>query len=270
MGKSKNIWRNYYIYCESSYCMRGGTIACGVLPRLKGFEDPSSYYDKKPEFVSEHMGRSAFLLGQILMNYPDLTDKDTWFSQMMFLLCHDAGEYKNGDLLDDGSLKDSDEFLRAKDEEMETLDEMFCNFPSRYSMEMCNMLPKFEEYSGTHELLDKMVEKLDAVLFQLFLYSRGVVGNVKWKKPYPSGRDLRFADIVGSPRAVDVWTLHYRIATKHAPKEYQEPLFKILKAAFSEVYPDVPRCIIVDVSNVLLDAPSDKEYEKAMRKKYEK
>lgn len=255
MSRSKSIWRNYYTYCESSYCVRGGTVACKVLPEFEvhdGFP-----YDKKPEFVSEHMGRSAFLLGQILMNYPDLTDPSTWFTQLMFVLCHDAGEYKFGDILDDGSMNGNAFLEEAKQEEIEVLDEMFCNFPERYGMEMCNMLPLFENYAGKMTLLDKMVEKLDAILFQLFLYSKGVSGDVKRKEPEPSERDLRFAEILGCSRAIDVWTLHYRVSTKDAPREYREPLKKVLKVAFQDVYRDIPLCMTIDVKNIALDIPLD-------------
>ena len=255
MGRSKNIWRNYYTYCESSFCVRGGTVACKVLPDLKNYD--GFPYNKKPEFVSEHMGRSAFLLGQILMNYPDLADQKTWFTQLMFLLCHDAGEWKNGDILDDGSMKGNAELIEARNEEAEILDDMFCNFPDRYGMKMCDMLPKFESYSGTYELLDKMVEKVDAILFQLFLRTKGVAGDVKWKEPEPSERDLRFGALINCTRAIDVWTLHYRVMTKNAPKEYQEPLLKVLKVAFQDAYKDVPLCMTIDVTDIELDVPLD-------------
>ena len=256
MGRSANIWHNYYTYCETSFCERGGTIACGVLPSIKHKDDPF-LYNKKPEFVSEHQGRAAFLLGQILMNYPELTDPRTWFSQLMLVLCHDVGEYKYGDLLDDGSGNGNKYFQEMKDEEAEIMTEFFKNFPSRYSAEMLEMIKQFEDYTGGAPLLDKMVEKLDAVLFQLFLYTKSVVGNVNWKQPHPSGRDLRYAKLVGSPRAIDVWTLHYRIATKNAPEKFQKPLRKILKVAFSEVYGDIPTCMTLDVTGVPLDDPSD-------------
>lgn len=257
MGRSKNIWRNYYTYCETSFVERGGTIACGVLPSLKKRDD-AFLYQSKPEFVSEHQGRSAFLLGQILMAYPELTDPKTWFSQLMLVLCHDVGEYRHGDLLDDGSGIKDEQIKAMKTEEAEIMDEFFLNFPDRFSMEMVEMLPKFEAYEGGAPLLDKMVEKLDAVLFQIFLYTKGVVGSVKWKQPEPSGRDLRFADIVGTPRAIDVWAFHFRVATKHAPAEFKKPLNKILSAAFRDIYgEELPPCMTVDVTDVPLDDPSD-------------
>lgn len=262
MGRSKNIWKNYYTYCETSFVERGGTIACGVLPTLKKRDD-ADLYNRKPEFVSEHQGRAAFLLGQILMNYPELTDPSTWFSQIMFVLCHDVGEYIHGDLLDDGSGIEDDLFQAQKQEEAEIMDEFFLNFPDKYSLEMIDMLPKFEDYEGGAPLLDKMVEKLDAILFQIFLYTKGQVGSVKWKKPHPSGRDLRFAEIIDTPRAIDVWTFHFRVATKHAPVEFKKPLNKILKVAFEDIYGSLPTCMTIDVTNIELDDPLDNVEETA-------
>ena len=256
MGRSKNIWHNYSVYCESSFGERGGTVACGVLPALC-LHDPFPY-SAKPETVGEHMGRAAFLLGQVLMNYPDLVDPKDWFLHLMFVLCHDVGEYKNGDILDDGSRDDDEEIQGLRAEEMEIMDEFFCNFPERYGLFMVEMLPKFEEYAADDAaLLDKMVEKLDAILFQLFLYSKGVAGDIRRKRPCPSGRDLRFAKIIGSTRPIDVWTFHFRVATKHAPEEYKKPLRKILEVAFKETYGYLPSCMTIDVSDVPLNDPSD-------------
>lgn len=255
MGRSKRIWENYYTYCETSYIERGGTVACGVLPSLKTRD--CFPYDKKPEFVSEHQGRSAFLLGQILMNYPDLTDRSTWFLQLMFVLCHDVGEIRHGDILDDGSMLGDETMLEMRRDEEALLDEFFCKFPERYSLQMAEIAPLFEGYTGGYPLLDKMVEKLDAILFQIFLYTKGVVGDVRRKQPHPSGRDLRFARIINSSRAIDVWAFHFRVATKGSPDDYKKPLIKLLKIAFEQVYGYIPDCMTIDVSDVPLDDPAD-------------
>ncbi|MBQ3271394.1 HD domain-containing protein [Candidatus Saccharibacteria bacterium] len=255
MGRSKRIWENYSMYCETSFIERGGTVACGVLPSLKTRD--TFPYDKKPEFVSEHQGRAAFLLGQILMNYPDLTDQKTWFLQLMFVLCHDVGEIKNGDILDDGSVVDDAELQAMRREEEELLDDFFCNFPERYSLQMAEIAPLFEDYVGGYPLLDKMVEKLDAVLFQIFLYSKGVKGDVRRKKPHPSRRDMRFAEIIGSSSAIEVWAFHFRVAIKNAPEDFCKPLIKLLKTAFELTYGFLPNCMLISVDNVDLDDPAD-------------
>ena len=255
MGRNKNIWHSYFIYCESSFVERGGTVACGVLPPLSLHEP--FLYKAKPETVAEHMGRAAFLLGQIFMNYPDLVEPEERFVHLMFVLCHDVGEYQNGDLLDDGSVISSDVLSTLRTEEMEIMDDFFCNFPERYGMRMTEILPNFEDYTGDAALLDKMVEKLDAILFQLFLYTKGVVGDVRKKKPCPSGRDLRFANIIGTTKTIDVWTLHFRVVAKDAPEEYWKPLRKILETAFKETYCHLPDCMTIDVTDIPLNDPSD-------------
>lgn len=255
MGRSKRIWENYYTYCGTSFIERGGTIACKVLPSLRSSDNFP--FDKKPEFVSEHQGRSAFLLGQILMNYPELTDPSTWFLQMMFVLCHDVGEIKHGDLLDDGSMMDNDYLQELRHDEEELLDDFFCNFPERYGIQMAEIAPLFEAYAGGYPLLDKMVEKLDAILFQIFLYTKGVTGDVRRKQPQPSGRDLRFAKIIGTSRAIDVWAFHFRVATKDAPHDYKKPLTKLLEVAFISIYGCLPKCMTIDVTDVPLDDPAD-------------
>lgn len=255
MGRSKNVWRAYMLYSETGFIERGGTIACKVVSSLNLPRE--EMYSMKPEFVSEHQGRSAFLLGLILMHYPELFDQSTWFTQLMFELCHDVGEIKHGDILDDGSRLGSDALLGMRQDEEELMDEFFLYFPSHYSIEMQDIGPKFESYKDRMPLFLKMVEKLDAVLYQLFLYNRGTCGDVKAKKPHPSGRDIRFAKILGTSRAIDVWTLHLRVAVKHAPEDLKEPLRKILTAAFKDTYRSMPECMTIDVTDIPLDAPED-------------
>ena len=255
MGRSKNIWRAYMMQCETGYIERGGTIACGVVRSLNLPRE--DMYGLKPEFVSEHQGRSAWLLGMLLMYNPELFDQSIWFDMVMFENSHDIGEIRHGDILDDGTILDNEILLGMREDEDETADEFFCYYPNYWSTEMLTMRPKFEEYQGSPELFMKMTEKLDAILFQLFLFTKGTSGDVRAKKPEPSRRDLRFAKIVGTTRALDVWTLHFRVATKHAPEEYLRPLLKLLEAAFKDTFRYVPVCMTVDVSDIPLDAPED-------------
>ena len=256
MGRSKNVWHAYATYCETGYIERGGTIACKVVSSMGLLRE--DMYSMKPEFVSEHQGRSAFLLGLLLMHYPELFEKKVdWFGMMMFELCHDIGEVRHGDILDDGSALDNSTLLGMRDDEDEFMDEFLLYLPSHYGIEMQDIRPRFEAYEGKRPLFLKMVEKLDAILFQMFLYTKGVSGDVKAKKPEPSRRDLRFAKIIENSRAIDVWTLHLRVAVKHAPEELKEPLRKVLTAAFKDTYRYVPKCMTVDVTDIPLDAPED-------------
>ena len=254
MGRSKSIVDKYFIYCESSFTQRNGTVVCGVLPSLTLHEQFP--YQAKPETTAEHMGRAALLAGYFMMYYPDLIAEEKRFDYLMQILTHDVSEYKNGDILDDGSLLRCALARSARDEEMEIMDEYYCDLPGKHGIRMVEIMNDFENYKG-EAVFFKLIEKLDAVLFQIFLYTKGVSGDVRRKTP-PSKRDLRYAKIIDSTRAVEVWAFHLRLlARDYAPEKYWKPVRKVLEAAFRSVYGYLPSCMTVDTADVPLDCPED-------------
>jgi 5'-deoxynucleotidase YfbR-like HD superfamily hydrolase len=255
MGRSKSIVEKYFIYCESSFNQRNGTVACDVLPPLCLHEEYP--YQAKPETTAEHMGRAAFLAGCFMMYYPDVIAEEKRFDYLMQVLTHDTGEYKNGDVLDDGSVLSDTLARAAKDEEMEIMDEFYSDLPGKHGMRLVEITNDFESYRG-EALFFKLIEKLDAVLFQIFLYTKGVSGDIRRKQPHPSKRDLRYAKIIDSTRAIDVWAFHLRLlARDFATEEYWKPVRKVLETAFCSVYGYLPSCMTVDVAGIPLDAPED-------------
>lgn len=253
---SDAIWDAYNMKCETSFIFRNGTLVCKVTEPLE-----LEYIYKKPEFVAEHEGRSAFLFALIAMYYgeslslssrPGSVDYEELFWYLTFLLCHDVGEINGGDTLDDGS-NDHSEAQVGEDRVMKKL---FSYFPGGVRRRMTQIRKGFEGYVGERGTqLAKAVDKAEAIAFMLYLKGKGVSGDIKLKNP-PSKRDIRFAEILGTSQAIDVWCLHYRIATKHMPRTIREPVDNFLAAGFRDAYcdsPKLPLCMRIDVSNIELD-----------------
>lgn len=246
LSEGEKCWRAYKLKCETSFKTRNGTIACKALPRPKH----TGY--KKPEYISEHEGRTASLFG-LLYSYEYHStavpiNRVDAFSVMLMLLCHDIGEIYTGDALDDGTAPHD----RNRKIEQAVLEELYSYFPN--SEQMLGIQNDFEDYSGEKIVqYAKMVDKAEAVAFQLFLKTKGIAGDVAKKSP-PSQRDLRFAKILGTSAAIDVWTLHYRIATKNIqPDNFTYRLNEFLKAGFIDAYGHIPKCLTIDVANLELD-----------------
>ena len=240
---SKHSWEAYKMYCEASYQTRNGTLACGVVESLE-LDDPYA----RPEFVSEHMGRTAFLLGTILMWNPYLARRESWAAMLMLALIHDVGEAELGDQLDDGS----ESHLKSRATEVRVMSKLFANLPKKYQALMRRYWCEFEEYSGMEPSIVKMVDKADAILWQLFLKTKGREGDVR-RKHNISDRDMQLAKIIGSYKSTEVWCLHYRIMERKIDSSKVAPITRVLEAAFLDVYGKLPECMTIDVSEIELD-----------------
>lgn len=243
-----DCWKAYKMKCETSFVTRNGIIACGVVKE----PNVENLYEK-PEFVSEHEGRSAFLYALLIAwckenNGPDCLRKIE-SSDMFLLLCHDIGEILNGDALDDGSSPHDE----SRHDETKLFSE-FCDYlPIGLDLSIRHRYGCFENYNGS--LLTKfckVVDKAEAIAFQLFLATKGFTGDIM-KKEHPSGRDLRFGRLIGCNKSIDVWTLHFRVVTKGIEEELLEPVTAFLNAGFLDAYGSIPTCMTIDVEDIPLD-----------------
>lgn len=264
----KLAWQAYKMKCETSFLVRQGLVACGLVQDI----DFENIY-RKPEFVSEHEGRAAYLYCVIMLwqSFNDLIepfggdyktmpkdDKERvehrlHFSSVdpalvFFLLAHDIGEIRCGDTLDDGSIMH--ELTRS--EEAMTMDELFNRLPPSLLSYFRELRLAFEGYdadSNVNAAFIKAVEKAEAIAFQLFLHEKGFDGDITLKKP-PSERDLLYAEVLGTNTAADVWALHYRVAVKDIDPDILRPVTTFLQTAFLESYNCLPECMTIDISTL--------------------
>lgn len=252
-----NIWAAYKMKCETSFLARTGSIVCGALL-------PANYEDiyKKPEFVAEHEGRVAFLYALIMLYHkqPFRVNQESASESLrhvFWLLSHDIGEMAAGDQPDDGS--SGHENSRALEDKI--FNEFFDYLPGEYRFFFEKTHDDFENYNGTVESqFDKMLDKVEAILFLLFLKEKGIEGDIMKKNP-PSRQDTRLAKLCGSSSTIDVWCLHARIKTKNMSPKIIELMDAILVAAFSDAYREeitknddkLPKCLTMDVTNLRLD-----------------
>lgn len=266
-------WEAYCMECLTSFLVRRGLVACG-LTNDANFEE----IYRKPEFVSEHQGRSTNLYFLISSWYyyekflepygcyealsRDDKDRimlklrnesiDPWIA--FYLSSHDIGEIRSGDALDDGTPEHEESRLI----EYEVMSDYFSLLPPPMSKPAFVFREGFENYDDSVTnlpLLAKAIDKVEAISFQLFLYTKGFVGDIMNKEP-PSERDLRYAEILGTTRAADVWTMHYRVLFKNISPGTIEPANLFLETAFRNAYCDLledrqlPKCLTVDVTNI--------------------
>ena len=273
-------WLAYCDKCATSFIPRIGTIKNGLTD---GFAYKGNEIYKKPEFVAEHEGRSAYLyqLLRIWSAYDELPDAiegvhtikrlgDNWLEDQispiacLFLQIHDICERELGDTLEDGS----NNHQEAKELEPVIMEEHFSHYPSPVADKLQAFYPLFESYGKEGdadkfgELLAreacfaKAVDKADAIGYQLFLATKGRFGDILLKQP-PSGRDLRFAKILNTQRAVDIYTLALRVASKHFDHKLLHPITSFLKTGFKDALQEVPLCMTIDVTNIELNLPED-------------
>ena len=171
---------------------------------------------------------------------------------MIFMLLHDTPEIKRGDQLDDGSSSHEE----SRPIELEEVHKIAGDLPLGNRDLYLLHSSDFEDYTGIG-VDTKLADKMDAVLYQLFIYQKyGRIGDVRKKNP-PSERDLRFAKILKTYSAPDVWTLHYRVVTKHMPSSATMLQDAVMREAFLRSYHTVPKCMTMDVTNIELDEPKE-------------
>ncbi|MBR5621031.1 HD domain-containing protein [Candidatus Saccharibacteria bacterium] len=237
--------------------MRSGLMVCGATTPIT-IED--IYH--KPEFVAEHEGRVAFLYALIMMYHKQpFTTRGGSASESLrhvfWLLSHDIGEMASGDQPDDGTKGHSE----ARPEEDKIFNEFFDYLPGEYRNWFERTHDDFESYGGTVETqFDKALDKVESILYLLFLKEKGVEGDTNKKNP-PSKQDQKLAKLLGTSKTIDVWCLHYRIAIKHLNPRIIDVLDELLVAAFSDIYrteilengDKLPKCLTMDVTNLRLD-----------------
>ena len=261
-------WEAYCMKCETSFLVRQGFVACGLTNDV----DIEDIY-RKPEFVSEHEGRAAFLycLISVWQYFEDLVephggyyttlsknDKEDITLKMrhssidpmlvFYLLIHDVGEIYDGDKLDDGSAPHEE----VLEDECAVMDQFFHLLPIPLFHSASGLHRMFEEYDDSRGGLAafiKAVDKVEAIAFQLFLQKHDHFGNIMYKKP-PSERDQYYAEFLDTNLSADIYTLHYRYNFKHINPEIIRPVNNFLEAAFRDVYGQIPDCMKVDPSRL--------------------
>lgn len=257
MRKMENIWAAYKMKCETSFITRTGSIVCGATT-------PITIDDiyRKPEFVAEHEGRVAFLYTLIMLWHKQpFTVSSASVSESLrhvfWLLVHDVGEIASGDQPDDGSVGHNE----ARAAEDKIFNELFDFLPGEYRSWFERTHENFESYGGTVETqFDKALDKVEAILYLLFLKEKGIEGDINKKTP-PSRQDLKLANLLGTSNTIDIWCLHFRIATKGLNPKILDVLDELLVAAFSDIYraeiiangDKLPKCLTMDVANLRLD-----------------
>ncbi|MBQ6393890.1 HD domain-containing protein [Candidatus Saccharibacteria bacterium] len=241
MSEMEKDWLAYRMKCAESFVVRGGYVACKTSIPLS-LDDIFS----RPEYVAEHSGRVVLLTALALLKIcPNVVDT-LGFDCLLQALTHDIGEIRHGDQLDDGSIEH--ELFRER--ERKTREVFYACLPEKQAQKLREMSEQFETYQGYFGALIKAADKVDAVAWQLFLAEHYRIGNVLMKNP-PSSADLKYAKLIGTHEAPDVWCTHYRDMTRNIDREIREFFDEFLEVAFSKVYGYIPRCMTISLEEIV-------------------
>ena len=224
----KEIWNGYKLYALTAFVSRSGYELTGMTMAREGL-DVAETFEWRGESVLEHQAKVAWLTTVFQDNFPRyFTMEDP--KHVTVALTHDVGEVVVGDIADDGNpkhgTKDADEL------------KVFEMLSKAYGSECARLVNTFKQFQ-TKQVRNGQalyaLDKLEAVLMQIFLESYGVVGHMD-KKPYETDLDRYFSEITGTDCPVDNWSAHFKWALRNCHDSViTEPVFMLIKVAILDV-----------------------------------
>lgn len=236
MANMVEIWRGYQLFSSTSAVPRKGVELCGMtLPTPDDLPDVGDSFATRGESDLEHQAKTAWLVLAFLSTETGIfelpvADKALW-SLVTAALCHDVGELEIGDIPDDGN-----SLHGTKDEaELKVFDKLACSFPSEWRDRVVNDYRRFQKKNdnGNGQAL-YVVDKLEAVLMQLFYEKHGCPGRIT-AKPVPTDSDKYYMEITGSESSADCWAAHFYAHIQSFPERVKNPALELLNVAVRDV-----------------------------------
>lgn len=207
-----NCFESYYTVMDQYRVRRMGVAECGSNGRLlKFFTKIEPFFKNREQSDAEHCFGAIFLAHYIINNYK-IIDPEKEVYVLIVLLLHELGEGKSGDVADDGR-RDG---IKKDKEEFEIVENFISTYFSEYATILMPFFKDFFDKSGEFGEFVHMIDKLEAVLFNLYLERNKRTGSIKWKLrrckflrikgPF---RDPENVKITKSDRPADVWACGY-------------------------------------------------------------
>lgn len=233
----KKIWEGYKTYAFTAAVIRKGYETFGVSVASNDSLHLSSTFYRRSESVLEHQAKTAWLASVFTSNFPDyfgnlpVSDLDpiNW-SIMVTALCHDVGETRIGDILDDGNpLHETKDVI-----ELEEFERFVNAYDYKDQARLINLFETFQNKNSIPGRALYALDKTEAVLTHLLLEKHGTKGDLS-KKENPTGRDLFFAEAIGETTAADIWGAQMFLRIRDYPLNIIEPIKALLKVASYDV-----------------------------------
>lgn len=217
----------------------GAVVARRSTPEKKNRKPNfGDYFTYRGESDLEHQAKVAYLASVFKSNFPDFFGEDlvhqdfsrSDWDALVVALCHDTGEVKNGDQVDDGSpgheVKDA--------AELEVFEEFVQSYAEADRERLIEVYKSFQKRDSRPMQALYALDKLEAALTQLLLEKYGVRGCAT-VKPNPTEQDLRYAKEAGSIYSADGWSYGLMDRLNGFPPEITEPVFTLLEVAVRDV-----------------------------------
>lgn len=235
------IWRGYRYYAYTAYVRRSGYELVGATKMANPEEGISEMFHRRGESIMEHSAKVAYLCSAFVSHFPEALSVDfpcdgeswseaTWLLMTTALL-HDVGEVATGDIPDDGNPHHDvkDELERDAFE-----NHMAGAFAREDFLPLRKSYLDFQNHQGVGQLVFAL-DKLEAILFLLWLEDSAEIYGKVTAKPLPTEQDMHYAQLIGTPCATDCWAAHTKDRFKELPDNLTEHIYGILRTATLEV-----------------------------------
>lgn len=240
------IWHGYKIYEMGEFTLRSGVGLIGLTDMANPHETIAERFYRRGESILEHTSKLAYLCSTFSSNFPGgfnalnpFTDRfyksdsgiiEDWLI-FAVALTHDIPEVFTGDIPDDGSRAhaDKDEIERMLYEE---------KIAPAYSHEDYMLIREFFNSFQNHDTPAGRalycLDKLEAVLQLLWLERYEAYGLITAKLS-PTGQDIHYMKLTGTPCATDCWAAHLKDRIKDFPTAITRHIYGVLYVAVMDI-----------------------------------
>ncbi len=237
----ENIWESYKIYTQGAAVIRSGFELTGVSSCNSAVSrELGETFRYRGESILEHQAKVAWLASAFLwvdnkgenifgQDERDFRAYAGMLPKLIIALCHDVGEYRTGDIPDDGRA----EHANKDEQELAVFTEMavaYGLFGHHLRVEFWHFQNK--DNCGGQALY--ALDKLEAVLTLINLERCGIVGSIKLK-PTPTDSDYYYMRMTGSDNPVDCWAAHMRAQIGGFHETVVRPVLTLLDVAINDV-----------------------------------
>ncbi len=233
--KGKNFYQSYTDFMKLNEVRRIGVAKCGSNGRPTEKEElirlTEAFFDNREESDGEHVFGVDTLVLLLPYYYPNefpKENRDTYFVTMHF---HELGEAKGGDVAADGTRDDEVQDQKERNYIVHLMDDHMIEAKS----EVLPLYDDFLEQKGTIGKNSFLIDKFEAILFNLYLESQGRAGSIAWRMENFFDHDLtdqrilndkECAEITKSDLPADNWLCRLLI-TKPEVESY--PAFEVFR-----------------------------------------
>lgn len=237
--KVKKVWSGYKLYAQTAFVPRSGYELTGMTAE-QDRASVAKMFANRGESVLEHQAKTTWLVIAFRENFGGYFF-DRWcgessaFYSMSCMLMHDVGEVVVGDIADDGNPEHENK--EAAELEVYWRLAETCSFYDASAVYWPALVGPFKEFQKKQSQDGRALyalDKLEAVLMQIFLEGYGVTGHIS-EKPYETDLDNYFVQVTGSDKTADTWAAHLKWLLRDFEDKITEPVFSVMRFAIKDV-----------------------------------